>query len=135
MFFLFTSMILGLLCFYKELKQMGAHRRQGSKGIWYWAFSPWNWIELLSYMLLLCGVPSLHFSWASSENVALTYALAVEIILLWWKFMYFLQPFSLTGPVVIAIGSIIKDTVMFLLLASTVLFGFTSAFYLLFRYV
>ncbi|GMH33162.1 hypothetical protein BSKO_00996 [Bryopsis sp. KO-2023] len=116
----------------REIKQIcSLYRDAGRRGLLYWAISPWNWLEMVSYILLSIIIPIVHYVPFNSKF--LTSLVAAESILVWSKMLYFAQAFKDTGPNVIMIKEIIKDIVFFLVMAFSVLFGFGVAFFVLYR--
>lgn len=116
----------------RELKQISILRKDApGRGLWYWIITPWNWLEVVSYLLLMIVIPVVHF--ADLNSRFLTSLVAAEAILVWSKMLYFAQAFKKTGSSVIMIKEIIKDIMFFLILAFSVLFGFGVAFFVLYR--
>eukprot|EP00210_Caulerpa_lentillifera_P007800 g7444.t1 len=100
----------------------------------YWS-SGWNIVEIVSYIMVLIVIPSLHVANLLNFDVwsILSACIAVESILIWIKVWYFAQAFEKTGAFVLMIENIIKDCVSFLGLALVILLGFSFAMFILFQ--
>lgn len=130
--FLIASAVLAAGNLVREVKQVTMLRKDApGRGLWYWAITPWNWLEMVSYLLVIIVIPVVHFG--ELNDRFLTSLVATEAILVWSKMLYFAQAFKKTGPSVIMIKEIIKDIMFFLILAFSVLFGFGVAFFVLYR--
>eukprot|EP00210_Caulerpa_lentillifera_P007841 g7483.t1 len=100
----------------------------------YWS-SGWNIVEVVSYIMVIMVISSLHFANLLNLDVwsILSACIAVESILIWIKVWYFAQAFEKTGAFVLMIENIIKDCVPFLSLALVILLGFSFALFILFQ--
>ncbi|GMH39374.1 hypothetical protein BSKO_07272 [Bryopsis sp. KO-2023] len=133
---LFASAFLALLNLLREFKQFFIQLQgTGWTGLKYWTKSAWNWVEVLTYILLIIIIPVVHFAERPNDNVGLSTILAVASIMMWWKVLYYMRSFKRTGPLVIIIGNIIQDMATFLVLSFLVLFGFGVAFFVLYRHI
>lgn len=130
---LLACMVLTSLSLLREMKQGLLHLDKDVKWVWYYILDFWNLVELASYYLLVLVIPLLLLQEDPNNNRLLTSMIALESILLWWKLLYYLQPLSPVGPVVIAIVGIIESTLTFLIVAALVLLGFSMAFFVLCR--
>lgn len=112
-----------------------------------WSYSKWNIFELFLYLSTSIILPSLHIFndiedlTNKSKNDIILYHSGKNIYiiasicccLIWWKFLYFFQPYRATGPLILMIFEIIKDICFFIFVLLMVLFGFTNTFYVLFN--
>lgn len=104
------SWILGLLHGVREVnKLLHLYLEDGLRGIWHWAKYMWNWLSLISYVILVVFIGPLHFYIAASDDghgessydqdinhkrqTRLSVLVAVECILLSWKSQNFAQAF------------------------------------------
>eukprot|EP01024_Parvocaulis_polyphysoides_P012661 TRINITY_DN14642_c1_g1_i1.p1 TRINITY_DN14642_c1_g1~~TRINITY_DN14642_c1_g1_i1.p1 ORF type:complete len:306 (+),score=1.57 TRINITY_DN14642_c1_g1_i1:121-1038(+) len=113
-----------------------------------WATSVWNWLDILSYLLSI-AITSLPQGWSNTmgfcsdfENrrvdpqgvdLAVQHLVAVAMIIIWVRFLYFFVAFKVTGPTVQMIIQILLDIGFFLMLIIAILIGFGLAFFVLFR--
>eukprot|EP00803_Ostreobium_quekettii_P000971 evm.model.scf_1652.1 EVM.evm.TU.scf_1652.1 scf_1652:9454-14514(+) len=134
--FLFLSVAMAIMNLIREAQQLITYAADyGFKGLWYWTNSHWNWVELVSYVLLVTVIPPTHLlADDDCDSNRLSVYVAVEVILLWWKVLFFLQVFEPTAPMVIMVRAIVRDIRFFLVLAFSVMFGFSVAFYVIFRH-
>eukprot|EP00210_Caulerpa_lentillifera_P004984 g4758.t1 len=111
--------------------------KNGRLGVRYHLKSQWNWMELISYFLLMLPIPVVHLVATVTRygNLALTALVAVESIIIYWKLLYFAQAFKLSGPLVVMIREIVYDILVFLCLAGMILMGFSIAFFVIYRHV
>jgi len=89
----------------------------------------WNFLDLIIYGLVTTGTAFRIVQW--TETPTTTSCLAVAILFVWIRSLYFLRPFQKTGPLISMILHIMKTIVPFLCVLFMILIGFTSAFYLL----
>ncbi|GMH45448.1 hypothetical protein BSKO_13405 [Bryopsis sp. KO-2023] len=89
--------------------------------------SKWNALEFATYVLVAGVIPALHWHRPQELHVVV----AITNIALWWKTLYYMQIFSPTAPLVIAIFRIMNDMLSLVLLGSIVLFGFGLAYFVL----
>eukprot|EP00210_Caulerpa_lentillifera_P006590 g6295.t1 len=106
-------------------------------GFVFWLKSGWNWMEVLSYFNIVIVIPLAHFVFANEGDATtkLSAFVAVELLLLWSRMLFYARPFQSTGPLVITISLIFVETAYFLFLALCVMFGFALAFRILYRHV
>lgn len=104
------------------------------KGLLMWVKSQWNWVELVSHLMIVFLIPFVHLHGPAEDDVDLSILAAAVAIMAWWKLLYYMQAFESTGPLVVMIREILKDIIIFLLLAFGILFGFGTAFFVLFRH-
>lgn len=133
---LFLSVAMALMTMFREFQQLRTYWiDNGIKGLCHWFTSHWNLLELASYLLLIFVIPALHLAGERGDaRVRLDDVLAVEVILLWSRLLYYAEPFEATGAIVIMIQEIIHDIWFFLFLGFAILFGFTAAFYITYRH-
>ncbi|CAD7704847.1 unnamed protein product [Ostreobium quekettii] len=136
---LILSAIMGFLNFVVEVNQVVNDFKDGRRahfnGVFYWAFSKWNLLELLSSIMTAFVIPATHFSATSeSRDQRESVMVAITAIVLWWKLLYFATPFRATGPLVILIFEVLKDIVFFVVLLAAIMFGFSVAFFVTFRH-
>lgn len=101
---LFVAWLLGCMGFIREIvKFLNFWIEDGLAGIWYWCRHMFNWIILVSYVLLVAFIGPLHFYMGATGNVEegepqtgqkrLTVLVAMESILLSWRIHSFAQAF------------------------------------------
>eukprot|EP00210_Caulerpa_lentillifera_P007751 g7397.t1 len=140
---LFASMVFASILLYLEYVQMRTYIKDGKElfpedPMWglrkYWS-SGWNIVEVVSYIMVITVIPSLHVANLLNLDVwsILSACIAIEAILIWMKVWYFAQAFEKTGAFVLMIENIIKDCVPFLGLALVILLGFSFALFILFQ--
>lgn len=84
LFFLLFSVFLGIINVFRELMQLISHIEfKGLQGLYYYMNSPWNFLEIGSYLLLVIIIPSVHFWENPNSNVTLTWLIATESVILW----------------------------------------------------
>lgn len=131
---LIFSAILGAINVLRELRQLVEHLAyNGLKGILFYFTSAWNWVEMTSYIILVVVIPVVQAWDDPQSNIALTWLLSLESVVLWWKVLYYMRAFKPTGQLVISISSIIVDMGIWLFLALMVVLGFGTAFFVLYR--
>lgn len=111
------------------------HRFQG---FIYWLTSAWNWIEVLSFVIVVVIIPLGHLSILLDEGYrssTLSAFVAIELLLLCSRMLFYARPFDNTGPLVITISAIVSESVNLLWLVLSVMLGFTLAFSVLYRHV
>eukprot|EP01038_Epipyxis_sp_PR26KG_P004170 gene4170-5935_t len=89
----------------------------------------WNFIDLVVVLTVFFGFVARLF--LHRDSVVSRCLLSITVIAAWFKVLYFLRPFESSGPLVSMILQIVKDLKFFLVVLSSVLFGFTQAFWLL----
>eukprot|EP00210_Caulerpa_lentillifera_P007778 g7422.t1 len=140
---LFSSMVLASILLYLECIQMKTYIQDGkalfpNDPMWglrkYWR-SGWTIVEVVSYIMVIIVIPSLHIANLLNPCVwsLLSTFIAVESILIWIKVWYFAQAFEKTGAFVLMIENIIKDCIPFLGLALVILLGFSFALFIFFQ--
>lgn len=130
--------IIAIPGLYRELCQCAAYvRKHGRPGFVYWLTSAWNWIEVFSYINVVCIIPLGQFVFLAegSDRPTLSALVAVESLLIWSRMLFYARPFNHTGPLVITIGAIVNEILYFLVLALSVMFAFALAFCVLYRHV
>eukprot|EP00210_Caulerpa_lentillifera_P007783 g7427.t1 len=138
-----ASMVFASILLYLEYVQMKTYIQDGKKlfpddQMWglrkYWS-SGWNIVEVISYIMVIIIIPSLHVANLLNFDVwsILSACIAIESILIWIKVWYFAQAIEKTGAFVLMIENIIKDCVPFLGLALVILLGFSFALFILFQ--
>ncbi|EGD77193.1 WD-40 repeat protein [Salpingoeca rosetta] len=86
--------------------------------------SLWNWLDLArTSMTLAFGVLYLQ------ESRAARTVLAFTVVLQWIGLLYFLLPFQRTGPLVLMLLQILRDTYVFLAVLLVVVLGATNSLY------
>eukprot|EP00803_Ostreobium_quekettii_P000758 evm.model.scf_2069.1 EVM.evm.TU.scf_2069.1 scf_2069:9780-19707(+) len=134
--FLFLSVAMAALSLVRDARQLKTYWEDSRlKGLQYWISSPWNWLELASYIFLVFVIPAMHLTADSRHSsTQLSNVVAVEVILISIRLLYYAQAFEHTAPMVIMIREIVKDIRFFLFLGFAVLFGFGFAFFVLYRH-
>ena len=80
-------------------------------------------------------LPIVHFTASSgAHSIQESWLVSLTAIVLYWKLLYYAQAFRATGPLVIMIFEIFKDTLFFLVLMLAIMFGFGVAFFVTFRH-
>ncbi|GMH43794.1 hypothetical protein BSKO_11728 [Bryopsis sp. KO-2023] len=113
-------------------------------GLVLWMRSFWNWMDLITHVILVCCIGPLHLMIASSKTQALeseeqngqkrlTVLVCAESIFLSWKMLHFAQAFRWTAPMVLMINEIVKAIFVFLVITFGLVFGFAISFNVLFR--
>lgn len=133
--FMALSAVLALTNLLKEFNQLYYYMEEYKwAGLYFWVTSGWNWIELATYTILVFLLPiSRLLPGVVLSGRGISDVVAMTMILLWWKVLFYARAFEAIGPMVIMISEIIQDITYFLILASMVLFGFGMAFYVMFR--
>ncbi|CAD7698159.1 unnamed protein product [Ostreobium quekettii] len=132
---LLMSIILAIFNLIRKLFQIiTLAKEEGWKGIFLWSNSHWNWIETVSYLVVVFLIPFAIVRGEATQDVDLSSLSAIVVIMLWWKALYYLGPFRSTGSLVVMIREILKDIIIFMLLAFGILFGFGTAFFVLYRH-
>lgn len=88
--------------------------------------SVWNWMDAVRACLTMAFCITLLQSSQSSRSL-----LAWTVVLQWLRSLYFLLPFDSTGPLIIMIIEILKDTYVFLFVLLTVLLGAANGLFVL----
>eukprot|EP00210_Caulerpa_lentillifera_P007742 g7388.t1 len=140
---LFVLIMFASMFLYKEYVQMKTYIRDGEElfptesrwGLYKYLRSPWNLVEVLSYIMLLAIIVPLHvLSLFTHDVLSILFAfLALETILIWIKVWYFAQAFKKTGAFVLMIENVLKDCLPFLVLALVILIGYSFALFILFQ--
>lgn len=131
---LIISAILGAINILREFRQLVKHLAyNGMSGIAFYFTSAWNWVEMSSYVLLVVVIPVVQTWDDPQNNIPLTWLLAAESVVLWWKVLYYMRAFKPTGQLVISISNIIADMGIWLFLSFMVVLGFGTAFFVIYR--
>ncbi|CAD7705341.1 unnamed protein product, partial [Ostreobium quekettii] len=109
-------------------------KEEGLRGFVMWSNFHWHSIEIASYLIVVFLIPFAFVKGEARQDVDLSSLSAIVVIMLWWKALYYCGPFRSTGSLVVMIREILKDIMIFMLLAFSVLFGFGIAFYVLYRH-
>lgn len=90
-------MIVGIGNFIRFLKQVHAlWIERGWLGVFYYGRDYMKWIELISYVMVILFIPIA--IWASNFGSELVNGfMAVTLILIWVKLLYYAQAFEVTG--------------------------------------
>eukprot|EP00210_Caulerpa_lentillifera_P007761 g7406.t1 len=137
-------MTMALWLLYQEWIQMMTYIDDGkklfpNKPIWgllkYWS-SPWNVVEVLTYLILILIISPFHFAklLGHDSTTVLFIFIALETFLVWVKVWYFAQIIERTRGFVLMIQSVIKDSLPFLFLAFVLLIGFSITLFGLFQH-
>ncbi|EGD81237.1 Nudt9 protein [Salpingoeca rosetta] len=86
----------------------------------------WNWLDMARAALTL-SFCILHLQGDTQARTLLAYAVIVQ----WLRLLYFLLPFDSTGPLIIMILEILKDTYVFLIVLVTVVLGASNSLFVL----
>eukprot|EP00892_Ulva_mutabilis_P007601 jgi/Ulvmu1/5212/UM022_0005.1 len=97
-----------------------------------WLLKGWNSMDMASHLVLVivlaCRLSSLH-----THNTKFYISAAASCaVFLWSKMLFFMMPFSTTGPLIRMIIEITKDMIPFLGVLMIMTIGFSGAFYILF---
>ena len=94
--------------------------------------NPWNILDLLVFVLTFSGTA--HRIRYMSDSKTSTSLLAVAIVAIWIRSLYFLQAFKKTGPLISMILHVTWTILPFLGILLMVLTGFAAAFFILSQY-
>lgn len=86
-----------MTCRWSLLQIITLAKEEGWKGIFLWSNSHWNWIETVSYLVVVFLIPSAIMRGEATQDVDLSSLSAIVVIMLWWKALYYLGPFRSTG--------------------------------------
>lgn len=90
---------------------------------------PQNLLDWSAHILLY--IATLSRIAGQKETYVSSSIMAIDTILLWFKFLYFLRPFRSTGPLIRMIFFIFNSVQELIAIVIIVLFGFSQALYLL----
>jgi len=129
--------MLAVAFLYRELRQCGLYiSNNGYHGFFCWLSSAWNWMEVLSYLVIVILIPLSEFIFlkAGRKSITLSSIVALEALLLWSRVLYYPRTVPVIGKFVTVISSVASAIVPFLLIALCVMFGFAIAFHVLYRH-
>eukprot|EP00043_Microstomoeca_roanoka_P020153 m.238925 g.238925 ORF g.238925 m.238925 type:complete len:1029 (-) comp17117_c0_seq3:453-3539(-) len=87
--------------------------------------SLWNWLDVSRSGLML-AFGGLHLQGDDRARTVLAFAAVLQ----WLGLLYFLLPFERTGPLILMILQILRDTYVFLMVLFAVVLGATNSFFL-----
>lgn len=95
----------------------------------HFVFDIWNFLDAV---IIICGISGqiLHIVFWSDSSVGRGF-IALTAVLMWCKLLYYLRPFSRSGPLVVMITTIVFDIRNLLIVLVFVLCGFAQAFWLI----
>ncbi|GMH44608.1 hypothetical protein BSKO_12560 [Bryopsis sp. KO-2023] len=137
---LVMAWILGVVGMIREISKIYSHWAVNRYwGLLRFSQSQWNWLDVLTYIILVAVIGPLHFgiSAGNSSSIRVQNRLTVMVstlsILLSAKMLRYAQGFRTTAPMVLMIKEIVKAILVFLVIAFGLMFGFAIAFFVLFR--
>jgi WD40 repeat protein len=115
---------------YEEYRQIHYNHIRTIKGIiFHFMFDFWNFLD---FLLLSCGIIGLSLRIGFSDDILIGKSLlALTSVVIWFKLLYFLRPFSNSGPLVTMIVQIAYTIRFFLLVLLCVMIGFALGFWIL----
>ncbi|GBF90826.1 transient receptor potential channel protein [Raphidocelis subcapitata] len=98
-----------------------------------WAASPWNYLDLVSYVLQT-AIAGLHAQREYVDEGWFSVIIAAQHVLMWTKLQYFARVFNPTKTTFVdTVRLVMDDMKFFLLFLLMTMIGFTMAFYALYR--
>ncbi|CAD7703777.1 unnamed protein product, partial [Ostreobium quekettii] len=131
--FIGIASVLGLLSLVRKVHQMLTYCLEGRKTFWFWLMEKRNVLEVLSLVLVTFVIPPVHLGAGPGLKRHESWLVAITLILLFWKLVYFGQSFPRTAPLVTSTFEILWDITYFLALVGLLLGAFSVAFFVLFR--
>jgi hypothetical protein len=69
--------------------------------------------------------------WAATDITKLRPVASIAVLIMWWKFFYFLRIFDTTSSLVRMLFEIVKDMKVFTLILTVAGIAFANSFYIL----
>jgi hypothetical protein len=91
-------------------------------------FDIWNITDMTSLWLNFSLIMA---DWGGSDLSGLRSTRALAVIIMWWKFFYYLRLFHSTAPLVRMLFQIGSDMTVFSIVLAIAVLAFTNSFYIL----